>query len=382
MSYDLAVIGAGPAGSSAARIAAKKGLKVALIDRRKKPGTPKQCAEGINAEAFRFLGMKPKKDWISNNISSCMGSNINGSVCIERPGTKGFILERKVFDLALVNMALDAGAENFFGHSATKIRGTNLKEIQIGNKTIKAKAIVAADGPSGSVARMIGHTPVRNGIGMQYEIKGSFTNSHSLQAYVSKRIIDGGWAWVFPKKNTLNVGIGSFNPTNLKPKLDAFVKKIGLNKNKILEVNGGLIPLHGPISQIYKDNVLFVGDAAGHTNPVSGGGIPASMFDGKLAAEVVADELSNSKPNFSNYQIKWNESPWKSAMDKSLRVQKFFLEYLHNGSFDYTLDRIGHQKVYRKRDMFKFVTKVPSIKAGIDYIRYGFMYYKPYKYAW
>ena len=127
--YDLVVIGAGPAGSTAARIGANAGLKVALVDKRKRPGTPKQCAEGINAEAFRFLGMKPKKDWISNTISSCMISNINGSILIERPGTNGFILERKVFDYDLAKLALDSGAENFFGHNVTNISGKNEKTI-------------------------------------------------------------------------------------------------------------------------------------------------------------------------------------------------------------------------------------------------------------
>jgi len=228
---------------------------------------------------------------------------------------------------------------------------------------------------------MVGHEVVRSGIGLQYEIKGSFSNPHTLQAYISKRIINNGWAWVFPKKGTLNVGIGSFIPINLKPKLDSFVKSLGI-KGKILETNGGLIPLHGPIKKIYKGNVLFVGDSAGHTNPVSGGGITAAIADGQMAAKAVIEELSKDKPDFSFYEALWNESPWKVSMDKSLRVQKFFLKYLANGSFDYTFDRVGHQSIYHKRDMLKFITKVPSLRAGFDYAKYGMMYYEPYKYAW
>ncbi|MBU1201555.1 MAG: NAD(P)/FAD-dependent oxidoreductase [Nanoarchaeota archaeon] len=381
--YDLVVVGAGPAGSSAAMVAAKAGLRVALIDKKEKIGFPKQCAEGINHEAFSFLKLKVKNDWVSNKIDSFLCSSPGkGSIYIKRPGTKGYVLDRKKFDLDLAMMAQSEGADLFVGTRIIGLEKNNCVVKLNSGQSLKTKLLIAADGPFSSVARMVGSETVKNGVGLQYELNGSCDLSHSIHAYIGLNVVEQGWGWIFPKNNTLNVGIGSFNTVNLKTKLDLLVKNLGLQRRKILEVNGGLIPLHGPIKKIYHDNIMFVGDAAGHTNPVSGGGIPAAIFDGQLAARVAVEELEKNSFDLSRYQSEWEQSVFGPAMKISLDVQKMFLKSLKKGDFDKFFEKITFEEITQKRELFKLISYAPSLKSALEFAVMGWKYYKPYKYAW
>ncbi len=377
--YDIIIIGAGPAGSMAAITAAKKGLSVALIDRRNRIGYPKQCAEGINKNIFSLVGLKKQDEWISNKIDSLIGGTPGkGKLYLKAKRSEGYILERKVFDPALSEIAESCGANLITG---TEVLSINKERVKLKNKTLNTKAIIAANGPSGSVARMIGAEVVKNGIGLQYEIKAKSEFPHSLQAYFGLNVINPGWAWIFPKADTLNVGIGSFKMMNLKSHLDKFVKNVGV-KGKIVETNGGLIPLHGPIKEIVHKNVLFIGDAAGHTNPVSGGGIPAAMYDGKLASEILAEELLEKKPNFKRYEQEWEKSIFGSSMKKSLKVQKLYLDSLNKGYFDKFFGNFEFEEVTKRSDLLRILKKAPNLKILTRFAHMGKLFAKPYEYAW
>ena len=96
--YDVIVVGAGPAGSSAAYELAQRGLKILLLDKKKFIGQPKQCAEGINHPILEELKLKLKPEWISNKIDSVVISNCDYFIKGQGRRTQGYVLDRKKFD--------------------------------------------------------------------------------------------------------------------------------------------------------------------------------------------------------------------------------------------------------------------------------------------
>lgn len=382
MSYDLIVVGAGPAGSTAARFAAKAGLKVALIDKRSKIGFPKQCAEGINTHGMEIPGVKIRKDWISNTIyAGLIGLPGKGGIHIISKEPKGYILERKVFDAALADLAADAGADLIKSSPVVGLEKDNTVVRVKNSKNLKTKIVIGGDGPGSIVGKTSGLGNPISGIGMQYEIKAESKYPNTLQAYFSRDIIDSGYSWVFPKKDTLNVGIGSYKQEALKAKLDNFVKAVGV-KGKILETNGGLIPLHGPLAKFYSNNVMLVGDAAGHTNPLTGGGIPVGMFDGKLAAKIAIEELESGKMDFSRYQDEWWNSKFGWTTKKSLVSSTRFLKCLNKGYIDAFLKKIGYIELKSSKDFPKILYKVMNPWLMFQLFLTAKDFPKIQKYAW
>ena len=108
---DILVIGAGPAGSTAAKHAAIAGSSVILMDKKSEIGSPKRCAEGVSKEGLKKLGIEPSERWVTKEASGIRMVSPNGtSVNLTEDKVKlpeaGYILERKVFDKY---MAMDAG---------------------------------------------------------------------------------------------------------------------------------------------------------------------------------------------------------------------------------------------------------------------------------
>ncbi len=378
--YDVIIVGAGPAGSSTAYNCAKRGLKVTLIDQRKKPGTPKQCAEGINEAILPELDIQLRPEWISREIDSIVFSNIKHHLLLRGRRTKGFVLNRKKFDYGLVERAEKAGTELKLGMKVIDLRGN---KVLLGDKSeVEGKIIVGADGPLSTIGKKSGLGNPRCGQGIQYEITSqNTTHPNSLQIYMVSELEDEGYLWLFPKKETFNVGLGSQSIKNLKPALHKFVKEIGLENEKIQETNAGLIPLHGPVQRFYTENVLLVGDAAGHTNPFSGGGIPVAIFDGILAAEVIEKHL-NYGYKLSNYQKLWWSSKFGKAVKACMKVEKGYRRLLNNHKLDLFFEKVDGIEVNAVKNLILVGLKIPGL---LNKIRLFWMFRKVlkyYKYCW
>ncbi|PIZ52428.1 hypothetical protein COY27_00335 [Candidatus Woesearchaeota archaeon CG_4_10_14_0_2_um_filter_33_13] len=378
--YDVIVVGAGPAGSSTAYNCAKKGLKTLLIDQRIKPGTPKQCAEGINEEILKELNIVIKPEWISKKIDSLIISNYKNNIILKGRRTRGYVLDRKKFDYALVERAKDAGAEVKLG---IKVLNLKYNTIILKDKIeIKGKVIVGADGPYSTIGKKSGLGNPKLGCGYQYEISTQ-NNNHlsSLQMYVDIELENKGYLWIFPKEKSLNVGVGSMEQRNLKAPLDKFVKKLGLENEQVVEINAGQIPLHGPLQKFCNELVLLVGDAAGHTNPLSGGGIPVAIFDGILAAEVIKKHLKDKIP-LTNYQQLWWQSEFGKATTASLKARRIYLRLLKEGKLEFYLNCLGTHNINSLKQLAKLGLKIPGIINKIKLFLFFKRFMKYYKYAW
>ena len=326
---DVLVIGAGPAGSAAARHAALGGADVILIDKKSEIGTPKRCAEGIYDHGLKWLGIEPDPQWAVQRI--------NGGTIISPDKTrltldetilpeKGYIVERKVFDKYMAMDAARAGAQIMVKTLAKSI----LKDDSDGSSIIvdceqmgeiieiKAKIVIAADGPESKVAKAFGINsttkPQDMMAGVQYEMVGVNCERMDLIELHLGAFANGGYAWVFPKgEDIANVGIGI--PGNSKRPaieyLNEFIESYPpLNDAKAVELNVGGDPIGGMIEQIYDDNLLVCGDAAGQVDPITGGGIILGMLGGMTAGKVAAKAIVDkdySKKRLEEYHIKYDE---------------------------------------------------------------------------
>ena len=359
--YDVIVVGAGPAGSMAAYTLSKEGMKVLLIDRKDTPGRPKQCAEAIGKKTFEFLKMKVEDKWISNKYDSLLlGIGNKSKVLFKTPRTKGYVLDRKVFDYDLAMKAHSAGAEIIFGTAVEGVKIQDEVTIETTKGKRKAKVLIAADGPQSKIAKQLGLGQLKNNFSFQYELEGTHELSHTLQMLFYPGADSDSCAWIFPKKKSVNVGIASEFLPNLKKKLNQFVQTMDLSSRKILELNAGLIPGQNKLKKIFFDRVLIVGDAAGHTNPFTGGGIPTALYDGVLSAEVTIKAIKADRVDaryLCKYQQQWEKSPFGKAWREGGKLRK-------------EADRYKNSKVLTricsKVDFETITSRKGAIKKGIS----------------
>jgi digeranylgeranylglycerophospholipid reductase len=232
-SFDLVVVGAGPAGSSAAFSAAEHGISVLLLEEHAEIGIPLACAEGLSRSTIKdYLDIRP--DWVSQSLSGSIVRDPDGNqFTIEYPNV-GWVLDRKKFDPELAKIAEQKGA--ILKKSARAVGVQNNKVIVQKNgatETYTFKFLIGADGVVSNVGRWMG-IDTRLGLGdieicAEYLLSNIAINSRYAQLIFGQRYAPGAYAWIFPKsKTSANVGLGlSPLATREKPKsiLDKWVKQ-------------------------------------------------------------------------------------------------------------------------------------------------------------
>ena len=306
--YDIVVIGAGPAGSSAARAGAQRGAKVLLIDRRQRIGIPVQCAEFVPQWIFRHACFS----------STCVVQKIDKMVTHLPDETSyemkspGYMLDRSLFDKELAASAVLSGAKLSIGTKAVGLApGGVIAEQNSKKEIIRSKVIIGTDGVSSSIARFLGQSPLKTIAALQYEVVLSEPRVH-VDVYFH-RDYEGGYAWLFPKGRTANAGVGllpskaSQLPNLLENFLDSLVKSKALHAIQVVSKTGGSIPCEFYGTNLFK-NVLLAGDAAGHAHPITGAGIFNAVIAGDLAGNVAAEAIVKEDLDLlSNYDRQLQE---------------------------------------------------------------------------
>ncbi|MDK2795585.1 MAG: digeranylgeranylglycerophospholipid reductase [Archaeoglobaceae archaeon] len=341
--FDVVVVGAGPAGSMAAKTAAERGLNVLLVEKRQEIGTPVRCAEGISKDSLsRFVEIDKK--WIAAEV---VGAKIYAPdmtevvMAEEMAGNEvGFVLERKIFDRHLARIAAKAGAEVYVKTTALGFErtdnGLRVKLRRLGeNWEVETKLLIGADGVESRIGREAGIIktlrPSEIESCAQYLMSGIDIDENYTYFYLGNELAPGGYAWIFPKgEKSANVGIGvlpSMAKMPAKYYLDRFIEKVGI-KGKIVEFVAGAVPVYGEISTAVADNIMLCGDAAYHSDPITGGGIANALSAGYHAGLVAAEAIMAK--DYSASFLKRYDGLWKSDFGERLRrnkkLQEFFLK--------------------------------------------------------
>ena len=332
--YDIVIVGGGPAGSSAALIAAKNGMKVALLEK-----------ENSIAETVRTSGVT----WIQNikefgipddcfnpisNFSFCSPNN---EVSIKDSIPRAAVLDVRKTYRWLSNEAQKAGADIFVKTNIKDIIKNEKGDIAgvkgIGDKgevTFHAKIIIDASGFSSTVCKAMGFVTQweRFGAGAEWEVKAENVDSKTWWLMVGQQYSPAGYAWIFPMRdNIVRIGVGVGKPESdvdptqrlkelMETKLGP-IKKLG--KITPIEFHYGLIPNDGLSRKTVYNNLILVGDSAGQANPLVLEGIRYAIKFGRVAGKVAADAIKlgdTSKESLYPYEENWRkeiESKIKSA---------------------------------------------------------------------
>jgi len=300
---DICVIGLGPAGACAALEAVKNNSLTIGVERKKTPGTPVQCAEFIPA----LMGNMVKNLRTSRvqNITS-MHTQVESHPPDIMKDFPGRMIDRATFDAALAQEAQNAGVQCHYGQSVREISHDGMVTLANGTQ-IKPKVIIGGDGPHSTVGRAIGS--VNDEILETRQISVPLLEPFASTDIFLNADIRGGYAWLFPKGDTANLGVGVIakDKARLKPILETIHTPLieqGRVGAEILGHTGGAIPAGGmliPHGMLGDTLVLLAGDAAGLTNPITGAGINAAVMSGHLAGEAAADWLDGDLDAPQNY---------------------------------------------------------------------------------
>jgi geranylgeranyl reductase family protein len=293
---DILIIGAGPAGTSAAAVAAKAGCHVVVVERRPCIGLPVRCAEYIPAPLVAEINLG--SDYIAQSIEGMRSYFPDGEVKYTR--TPGFTIERDVFDILLAKASEREGADIWLSAAAKVLENNSVIVHRKGSEfSIQAKVIIGADGPKSKVGKWI-KSPNQNLLVGAQVLAPIDNYINDTEVYFDQEIYCG-YGWVFPKYDFANVGIG-IKPDHpkrwsAKKVLDNFIQKL-IREEKILppadqRYIAGWIPVE-PIKKVHHGNIILVGDAAGHTHPITGAGIFSAVTGGRLAGKWAAEAINEN----------------------------------------------------------------------------------------
>ena len=319
--YDIIVVGAGPAGSIAARSAAEKGISVLLLEKDRDVGYPVRCGEAVaKAGVEEFIAIDEK--WIAAKVSKFSFVAPNQAEVTVQLNDVAFVLERKLFDYELARTAADAGAEiitrsyvNGLLIEDGKVCGVKY-EYQGEQKEARAKIVIAADGVESRVGRWAGiktHIDFRD---MESAVQITAANipvaQDTLYFYFGQEVAPSGYFWIFPKgNNKANIGIGISGLIGKKKSaqsyLDDFMLKHYPNAPVLTRIAGG-VPCGITLDKISAPGIMLVGDAARQVNPLSGGGIASGMIGGNIAGSIAAEAVKMNKlDHILSYDKAWND---------------------------------------------------------------------------
>ncbi|WP_048150997.1 NAD(P)/FAD-dependent oxidoreductase [Methanolacinia paynteri] len=383
--YDVLVIGGGPGGALAAKVAAGSGLSVCIVEKRPAIGTPVRCAEGIEASVLPefFNEMDPK--WISAKIRRAKIVAPDGSSFYLRPAVSGdevgYILDRKFFDRDLVRQAVDAGAECYIKARAVNaivedgyLKGAVL-EYGGERSEVRAKVVIAADGVESKFSRYCGidSTVPLNGIKTcaQYLMTDIDIEPGVIVFSVGRDAAPEGYAWIFPKgERSANVGVcipgnRSGDGKRARDYLDKYVAE-HFPEGKALELMTGGIPVCEPLECTVANGLIVVGDAARLSYPFSGGGIYNAMYSGKLAGEIAVECIAKndwSRSALMKYDKTWRESKLGGVIRHSYQIKEIFVK-LDDNQLNAILNSISNI-IVKELSTFSLVRELVKLDPGI-----------------
>lgn len=293
--YDVIVVGSGPAGACAAWRLAKAGMSVAVIEKAALPRY-KTCGGGLVGRAMQALPIDVRHVVEQDCHIAQLNFLFAGlSFTTHRQSPIISMMMRSQFDFAILSAAQKAGAtvhqrravENvsFHGDFVTLVMSTG---------SMNARFVVAADGALGTIARKIGlndgHTLIP---ALECEVtvpRDQLDRFHGTARF-DFGLLPRGYAWAFPKNDHLSIGVLSMaqRGSDLKQAMARYLDLLGCGPVMQIERHGFVIPIRPRRGSFIDKRILLVGDAAGFVDPVTGEGISFAIRSGLLAAQALID---------------------------------------------------------------------------------------------
>jgi geranylgeranyl reductase family protein len=326
--FDVLVVGAGPAGSTAAYRLATEGARVLLADKATFP-RDKPCGGGLTMRAVRQLPFPVEP--VVEDRTTRVRLGLDFTRRVERHMDEPLVLmtQRKRLDAYLVEQAVRAGAEFRDG---VKVSDLALEEggvqAQVDGSPVAATHALLADGANGVSARAIGLDDGRDyGVALEANVPYGVVSETEYRGLLCLELanVPGGYGWVFPKGDHVNVGVGGWEHEGprLREHLMRFCREYGIPESSLEDVRGYRLPLVHPRARLGNGRVALLGDAAGLVDPLSGDGIYEAFLSARLAAKaVLAGDLESYDRDLRRALSSQLAAAWgaKVALDRFPRL--------------------------------------------------------------
>jgi geranylgeranyl reductase family protein len=310
--FDAAVVGAGPAGSTTAYRLARAGARVLLVDRARFP-RDKPCGGGLTIRAVRELPVDVEP--VVEQVIDRMAVRLNYGSHFQRGGRRPLVLmtQRRRLDHFLAEKAAEAGADFRDG---TRVRAIEFDEtgatIDLDGARTRAQVVVGADGANGIVAKAAGiETRYVHGVAYEGNVpyKGAEKERYDGIALIELGIIPGGYGWLFPKGEHANVGVGGWESEGpkLRDHMSRLCREYGIAESRLESLRGHRLPLRRAGATPVQGRAILVGDAAGLVDPLTGDGMYEAFASGRLATDAVVGLLAGEEGSFDVYAHKLRE---------------------------------------------------------------------------
>ena len=320
--FDVIVAGAGTAGCLAAKTVAEAGLKVCLVERKKREEIgQKVCGDALGEHHLKALGIeKPQGGELEKRIDGIKiySPDLETVFTVADKDFVGYILDRRLFGQWLLRKTLDAGAELVDSTQCldpiiekNSVAGLLTKNLKTGIESqLKAKAVVDASGFVAVVRRKL---PEKIGIENEVanedveacyreirQLKQEVGSSKYCEIYLNNKVTPGGYAWIFPKSGArVNSGVGICMRHKFPNPKSQFYKYVVTRPlfegSLLLDAGAWYDPTRRPLDNMVGNGVIITGDAACLVNPIHGGGIGPSMISGQLAGKTIVEALEHGE---------------------------------------------------------------------------------------
>jgi geranylgeranyl reductase family protein len=301
--FDVAVVGAGPAGSVTAYRLSRAGARVLLIDKQRFP-RDKPCGGGLTLRAVRELPFSVEP--VVEDVVTRVECRFRYGRSFERGSrTLCLMTQRRRLDAFLVEHAVEAGVEFRDG---ARVELESEERLRVDGTPVEVRALVGADGANGRTARTLDlGGEIVHGVALEGNVLDADVDK---QRYAGRMVIElgvvpGGYAWVFPKGDHVNVGVGGWSSVGPRARehLLTLCERHGIDPARVEQKRGHRLPMRRPGTRLARGRVLLVGDAGGLIDPVSGDGIYEAFVSARLASEAIGDLLSGRVASLDSYPL-------------------------------------------------------------------------------
>ncbi|NEQ25702.1 MAG: geranylgeranyl reductase family protein [Microcoleus sp. SIO2G3] len=303
--YDCIIVGAGPAGGTAAYHLAKRGRSVLVLEKEALPRY-KPCGGGVSPQVAQWFDFDFSPA-ISHTVSSIrctwkMGDPVEAQLDTPEPI---WMVRRDVFDHFLIQQAQKQGAEL---KDNTEVSGIEFKgdrwQVNTANGPFEGRYLIAADGAKGPMARWLGFKERKRRLGGALEAEAPATNpAFSNAAHFEFGMVKNGYIWNFPKADGYSIGIGAFRggeSQDFRKILDEYAESFGIDVKSCKQYGHPLCLWDGD-QVLHTQNALLAGEAACVVDPFTAEGIRPSIFTGVKAAESIDQALSGNSNALATY---------------------------------------------------------------------------------
>jgi geranylgeranyl reductase family protein len=329
MTFDCIVVGAGPAGGTAAYHLAKRGHSVLVLEKESLPRY-KPCGGGVSpvvAQWFDF-DFSPAISMTVDKIRYTwkMGDPVEAEIKTAEPI---WMVRRDIFDHFLVQQAQKQGAELRDNTEVKSIKFENdTWQVNTSNGSFQGRYLIAADGAKGPMAKLLGFKERKRRLAGALEAEVPTSGENERTAYFEFGMLKNGYIWNFPKADGYSIGVGTFRgsePQDFKSLLAEYGTMFGVNVSASKQYGHPLCLWDGN-QNLHTQNAVLAGEAACVVDPFTAEGIRPSIYSGLKASEAVSQAIAGDPNALANYTQVINEE-WGADMKWAQRLAGAFYQF-------------------------------------------------------